>query len=93
MAEELAAKAEADAAKPGKPEVTKPSPKAAKKLVPGDVVNVVSAKGTHLSAQVIAVRSDKRVDLSFEFNGADMTITSSPHDPTGTQPDSWHLSA
>ena len=56
----------------------------------GDAVEVVTARGEHVPAEVIAVRSRGLVDLRLVYLDEEITITSSPYDPGGTMPDSWH---
>ncbi len=77
----------AEAAKAGPPAPVAP------KVSKGTKVNVVTAKGEHVAAEVTNVRKENLVDLVFDFNGEEVTITSSPLDPSGTKPDSWHFAS
>jgi hypothetical protein len=56
----------------------------------GDEVRLVLAGGKHAAATVKKVGKGNLVDLEAEHNGETVTITSSPHDPDGRKPDSWH---
>jgi len=62
----------------------------AKRGAKGTSVRVVTAKGEHLPAKVTKVRNNDLLDLIFEHHGQEVIITSSPYDPEGKQPDSWH---
>ncbi len=55
---------------------------------PGTSIKVVHAGGTHMDAKVTKVNEDDTVDLKLDDG---VIITSSPNDPDGIIPDSWHL--
>lgn len=48
------------------------------------------AGGAHAPADVVGVDRAGLVKFWFTHNGADVEISGSPYDPTGTKPDSWH---
>ena len=59
---------------------------------PGTKVSLVLGDGSHAPAIVTRVLKSNRVNLKFDHREeVDVEIHSSPYDPTGKQPDSWHL--
>lgn len=56
----------------------------------GDEVFLRTADGRHMPATVTGARGTGRIDLVCDVDGDEVTITNSPHDPTGEFPDSWH---
>ena len=53
-------------------------------------IRIVLADGTAVPATVEKKHKGGLCDLLFNFRGAETRITSSPHDPEGKRPDSWH---
>ncbi len=75
-----------------KPEQTAPVAQAKPRVKPGDKIHLVHAKGHHLEGECTKVSKDgNKIDLTAQNGAEEITITSSPHDPTGTKPDSWHV--
>lgn len=61
---------------------------------PGTKINLVHAKGHHVPAKVTKVLNGNKVDLEADLGEeTPLVITSSPYDPTGKKPDSWHVPA
>ncbi|MDB5294911.1 MAG: hypothetical protein JWO31_894 [Phycisphaerales bacterium] len=65
-------------------------PTTMKQVAAGEVVHVVGVGGVTYPGNVIVQHEDGRADVAFEQHGKPVTITGSPHDPTGKLPDSHH---
>lgn len=73
-----------------------PSERPAKTVKKGDTLRLVTAKGERIEATCTDVVNAKRGLINLEAfhvpsHGIEkFAITSSPHDPEGKLPDSWH---
>lgn len=63
----------------------------APKVTKDQEVLLVTAWKDHLPARVVSQARDGTVTLTAEYAGKPITISSSPYDPAGAAPDSWHI--
>ena len=73
-----------------KSDVAKPPASPTDRPAAGESVNLVTAYGEHVLAEVTGSRAGGRVDLRAVYRDEEVVVTNSPYDPIGTTPDSWH---